>query len=313
MRRLKPRRIARKRGEEGYALVLIMFLLALVVLAVVSVAPDVLTSGTREREQEMIWRGKQYARGVRLYARYAQTHGGIAKFPTTLEDLTTNKTGRRFMRQAYKDPMNPTDGSWRLIYVGPNGQLIGSLKNRPVGGNGVLSGGNAGIPGANGGQSGSQFSSGGSSFGNSSFGNGANSGGLGGQNGAGSAIDQQQLASSGDQSTDPHPLDPSGGQGQLVGGSIIGVGSKINKKSIIWYESAKNYRQFEFIWDPSKQPINGGTVATIGGPPQLNGSPAGTSGLGTPAFGNGINGPNGAPVGVPLPGGANPTQNPSQP
>src|ERR1700738_2770691 len=32
------------------------------------------------------------------------------------------------MRQAYKDPMNSGDGSWRLIYVGPSGQLIGSLK-----------------------------------------------------------------------------------------------------------------------------------------------------------------------------------------
>ena len=32
------------------------------------------------------------------------------------------------MRQAYKDPMNGEDGSWRLIYVGPAGQLIGSLK-----------------------------------------------------------------------------------------------------------------------------------------------------------------------------------------
>src|SRR5262249_35199400 len=32
------------------------------------------------------------------------------------------------MRQAYKDPMNSKDGEWRLIYVGPAGQLIGSLK-----------------------------------------------------------------------------------------------------------------------------------------------------------------------------------------
>src|SRR5260370_3216410 len=34
------------------------------------------------------------------------------------------------MRQAYKDPMNKEDGSWRLIYVGAAGQLIGSLKPR---------------------------------------------------------------------------------------------------------------------------------------------------------------------------------------
>jgi len=38
----------------------------------------------------------------------------------------------------------------------------------------------------------------------------------------------------------------------IIGGNIIGVGSKINKHSIMVYEKAKNYRLFEFIWDPSK-------------------------------------------------------------
>jgi hypothetical protein len=43
-----------------------------------------------------------------------------------------------------------------------------------------------------------------------------------------------------------------------MGGNIIGVGSKINKSSIIIYEKAKNYRLFEFIWDPSKDTIGAG-------------------------------------------------------
>jgi len=37
-----------------------------------------------------------------------------------------------------------------------------------------------------------------------------------------------------------------------VGGNIIGIGSKVNKSSIIIYDKAKNYRLFEFIWDPAK-------------------------------------------------------------
>src|SRR5260370_14165243 len=70
----------------------------------------------------MIWRGKQYARGVKMY--YRKT----GKFPTSMDDLIKPKLGSlRFMRQAYKDPMNTKDGDWRLIYVGPTGQLIGSL------------------------------------------------------------------------------------------------------------------------------------------------------------------------------------------
>ena len=88
-----------------------------------AVAPNILTQGKREKEAEMIWRGKQYARGIKLY--YRKT----GKFPTSMDDLTKPKLGSiRFMRQAYKDPMNPKDGEWRLIYVGPSGQLIGSLK-----------------------------------------------------------------------------------------------------------------------------------------------------------------------------------------
>ena len=63
-----------------------------------------------------------------------------------------------------------------------------------------------------------------------------------------------------------------------MGGNIIGVGSKVNKKSYRWYEKAKNYRQFEFIWDPSKD-----TAAGLGNPGQQG------PGLGTPIGGqNGL-------------------------
>src|SRR5260221_8262632 len=139
----------RMRGEEGYALALMVFMLALIVVATAAVAPDIITNGRREKEEEMIWRGNQYVRGIRLYVRYYQMHGGTTRFPTSMEDLTKNKVGIRFMRQAYKDPVNPVDGSWRMIYVGPNGQLIGSLKSRPLGADGQVTGtSGGGSPGA---------------------------------------------------------------------------------------------------------------------------------------------------------------------
>src|SRR5271169_6945063 len=116
-------RTHRGRAQRGYALLLIMFSLALLAATAMTVAPNILTEGRREKEREMIWRGKQYARAVKLY------NTKLGHFPTSLDDLTKPKTGSiRFMRQAYKDPMNKEDGSWRLIYVGPAGQLIGSLK-----------------------------------------------------------------------------------------------------------------------------------------------------------------------------------------
>lgn len=76
-----------------------------------------------------------------------------------------------------------------------------------------------------------------------------------------------------------------------IGGNIIGVGSKVNKKSFLIYEHAKNYRQFEFIWDPSKDTTVGRASAGIGTPIQnSNGmSPAGTTGLNGSPFSSGIN------------------------
>jgi hypothetical protein len=239
---------AEKRGERGYALLIMIFLTTLLVLSTIAVAPNILTEGRREKEKEMIWRGKQYTRGIKLYYRK------MGRFPTSLDDLTKPKVGSlRFMRQAYKDPMNKEDGSWRLIYVGAAGQLIGSLKPRPnlqlpqAGGTGTstnaLSGsGASGQAGASGQQSGTSQS---------------NAGGQPGPSGtqpAGSTSGSNPPATTGnpvsaDQGDAPIPT---GDTPTIMGGNIIGVGGKINKSSIIVYDKSKNYRLFEFIWDPSK-------------------------------------------------------------
>src|SRR5580700_7264778 len=120
--RNKPLMTRARKNQGGYALLLVVFLTALLVVGTMSIGLRILTEGKRQKEQEMIWRGQQYTRGIKLYYRK------LGRFPTSLDDLTKPKIGNlRFMRQAYKDPMNKEDGSWRLIYVGPAGQLIGSL------------------------------------------------------------------------------------------------------------------------------------------------------------------------------------------
>ena len=210
------------------------------------VTPNILTEGRREKEKEMIWRGKQYTRGIKLYYRK------MGHFPTSFDDLTKPKIGSlRFMRQAYKDPMNKEDGSWRLIYVGAAGQLIGSLKPRPnlqlpqAGGTGTPANAVSGSSAA--GQSGAS----GQPLGQ------PNAGGQPGQGGtqpAGSTSGTNPPATTGnpvsaDQGDAPIPT---GDTPTIMGGNIIGVGGKINKSSIIVYDKSKNYRLFEFIWDPSK-------------------------------------------------------------
>ena len=54
----------------------------------------------REREEELIWRGQQYARAVGLFQRkYANT------FPPTIDILVE----QRFLRKKYKDPITNSD------------------------------------------------------------------------------------------------------------------------------------------------------------------------------------------------------------
>jgi len=298
------RKSARK-SERGYALLLVAFASTLILIAAVTAAPNIRTMRKREKEQDMIWRGNQYVRGIKLYYRKN------GKFPTSLEDLTKPQVGNiRFMRQQYKDPMNPEDGSWRLIYVGPSGQLIGSLKPQPQI---TLPGG---IPGASGVGTPAANLNGAGLNGPVSFaGNGPGSApgpvdasaqppnGTGQDQGPRSGYSLN--APSGVATDTDASQIPSGDTPTVIGGSIIGVGSKASGKSIIVYDKASNYRLFEFYWDPSKD------LQSFGQPQNIPGTQIpGTSTPGTPPtpFGNpGSNGLNPPPQNPPLQG--NPPQN----
>jgi hypothetical protein len=253
--------------QGGYALLLVVFLLALLVVGTMSISLRVLTQGRREKEQEMIWRGKQYTRGIKLYYRK------LGRFPNSMDDLVKPKVGNlRFMRQAYKDPMNKEDGSWRLIYVGPAGNLIGSLKPPQGGIQMPVAGGQAG------GASGSTFGSFGSqptpapaggigapgaalaAPGTGAPGTGAPGTGAQGTDTTGTGTDSQAA------STANTPV--------VMGGNIIGIGSKINHPSVIVYETAHNYRLYEFIWDPSKDLGVGAAPGTPIGTPPGTGAPS---------------------------------------
>jgi hypothetical protein len=263
-----------RNSQGGYALLLVVFLLALLVVGTMSISLRVLTQGRREKEEEMIWRGKQYTRGIKLYYRK------LGRFPNSMDDLVKPKVGNlRFMRQAYKDPMNKEDGSWRLIYVGPGGNLIGSLKPPQGGIQMPVAGGQAG------GAAGSTFGSFGSqptpvpaggigapgaapaAPGTGTLGTGATGTGAQGTDATGTGTDSQAV--------------PTANTPVVMGGNIIGIGSKINHPSVIVYETAHNYRLYEFIWDPSKDVGVGAAPGTPIGTPPGTGAP-GQNPIGSP-------------------------------
>jgi hypothetical protein len=303
-----------RRHQSGYALMMVVFFTALLLVASMVAAPRILLEGKREKEKEMIWRGNQYVRGVKLYYRK------MGRFPTSVDDLTKPKTGSlRFMRQAYKDPMNGGDGTWRLIYVGPAGQLIGSLKppqtlQLPAAGPGL--GTPASTLATNSAQQPPAAGLGSSTFGSFGTAPGASAGAAGVQAGAsnnppagnqqaagqnagqpgqpGTPADGSQAGTdangtaTGDAMSTPQAITPTEAP-TIVGGNIIGVGSKITAPSVIVYEKAKNYHLFEFIWDPSKD-------TTIAGQPPQTGTGLGQNiGTNPSSFGQRPGAPNANP------------------
>jgi type II secretory pathway pseudopilin PulG len=71
----------------------------------------------REKEEELIWRGQQYARAIGLFQRrYANT------FPPTIDVLVE----QRFLRKKYKDPI--TNDDFQPIPAGGPAGIVGGVQ-----------------------------------------------------------------------------------------------------------------------------------------------------------------------------------------
>lgn len=284
----------RSKREAGSAVLLAIFMVATMMLLAAAATPNIITQGRRLREQEAIWRGNQYVRAIRLYY---QKNG---KYPSSLEDLTKpNVTGVHFLRKAYKEPMNSADGSWRLIYVTPSGQLVGSVHFHNLQEMAVAAAFAGQVPGSVAGLAGQLFGQV-----NSNLNGGAQPGspgqpgaqtsqqnglqpGQSGQPGPGGQNSQDSFLSS----TQPAPLEAA--DSQVFGGSVIGVAGKEKQPSLMVYQGSKTYFEWEFIWNPLVNGNGAGAAGQIAIP-----------GLNVPGQ------PGVAPNPAALPGGANGTTAP---
>jgi type II secretory pathway pseudopilin PulG len=272
------RRTSRNRGEGGYMLLAILFMLFLLILAASIAVPSISHEIKREREIEMIHRGEQYARAIKKY------YKKFNRYPTRIEELE-NTNNLRFLRKRYKDPMS-ADAKFRLLYYGD--LRIAQNAGRGSSGSGASGSQDSPPPTSAFGQSGQQQQQQGSQ---SSFGSGQ-SGTLGGaqpglgssQSGFGSSQSGSQLGSSSQQQ---------GGLGGQVfgGGPIVGVASSLEKDGIHEFNNKKRYDQWMFIYDPQQD--RGGLIK---GPYQPQ-QGTGMGGSGVP----GINAPGTMP-GAPSPG-----------
>jgi type II secretory pathway pseudopilin PulG len=136
-----PIRRQPKPSEEGYILVAVIFMLALLMIAMAVAAPVIKKEIQRDRDLETMERGKQYARAIKLY------YKKFNAYPPNVDALVkTNEI--RFLRKRYTDPITGKD-DWKPIRFGQNkvptamgffGQPLGGSTlagTGPSGGNGV--------------------------------------------------------------------------------------------------------------------------------------------------------------------------------
>ncbi len=92
-------------NRAGYSLVILMMAAFVLAVGLLVAIPVWETQVQREKEEELIFRGRQYVEAVRLHLAK-----NPATFPKSLDDLIKG----HFLRRLYKDPMTK-DGKWNLV------------------------------------------------------------------------------------------------------------------------------------------------------------------------------------------------------
>ena len=98
----------RRRRDSGAMLLAVLFMMAIMVIVAMAVAPSFVQQMKRDREEEMIHRGTEYARAIKKF------YKKFGRYPANLEQLD-NTNQIRFLRRRYKDPLSK-DGQWKLLH-----------------------------------------------------------------------------------------------------------------------------------------------------------------------------------------------------
>jgi type II secretory pathway pseudopilin PulG len=252
-------RIRRERnGERGYVMLLLLLMMAVMIIGLAIIVPSVAFDIKRDREEEMVHRGVQYSRAIRLY------YKKFGRYPAKIEDLE-NTNQIRFLRKRYKDPITRKD--FKLLHYGEAKMSLNAL------GGGAIPG--ASTLGANGGMVNTSAPS---TFGSNNNGFGSNAA-LGGNSGFGassnSAFGQSPQTANNQTTTGTTGSDSSqtgtsaGGTDQTAAGNttgnsgdklsgttfggapIVGVASLSKDPTIREFDHKKKYNEWQFVYDPT--------------------------------------------------------------
>lgn len=109
-------------GSCGYAMAALLVGMSVMAVLMGALLPQWTTLATREKEQELVFRGNQYARAIGLFQR---------KFANTAPPSIDVLVEQRFLRKKYKDPI--TNDEFQPIYANQAQQGISAPlgSNRP--------------------------------------------------------------------------------------------------------------------------------------------------------------------------------------
>lgn len=348
----RTRRARGRGGEDGWALLTILLFAAVFIIGLATALPIAAFETHRQHEQDLMDRGKDYMRGIQLYYRkFRRYPNRLEDLENTNQIRFLRKrwkdpmTGSDEWRLIHMTPAGILVDSVLTAPATANGQVgqpggpsafgqFSSQTGQPGGfgqtgqPGGFGQTGQIGQPGMPGqptdpsqSPSFSAFSSlGGTVPGTSSGYSGGFPGSPGvpgapGSPGAPGGTGQPAasfMTSAGTAGT----TTGFSGQPTVIGAGIAGVASKSDKASIMTYNQRQKYNEWEFIYDPRKDPLMMAQGAAVRGQPGQPGQPGpgqpgqpsqpgafGTQGApGTPGFGptSGFGGnPPGSTVGVP--------------
>jgi type II secretory pathway pseudopilin PulG len=250
MNPIPTRRVPRP-AEEGYILLAVMFMLALLMISLAAAAPKVAKDIQRDREIETMHRGKQYIRAIKLY------YKKFSAYPPNVDALV--KTSEiRYLRKKYIDPTTGKE-EWKPIRFGQAKTQTLGFFGQPITGAGSAGGSvMAGVGPTGGNSSSSPFSS--------------------GTTASGTTTDPSQAPGTTSGTG-------TGASGQTFGGvGIIGFSPNSPKQSILVYKKKNHYNEWEFVYDPltDMTTVGSSSTGTLG---QSGGTTGGglTGGTPTPA------------------------------
>lgn len=102
----------RRRRDGGYTMVVVVVAIAILNVLLATAIPSWSTALQREKEEELIFRGLQYAEAIRVFEQR------FGRKPVTLEELL--EVEPRSIRRLWEDPMTE-DGEWGLIFATQQG------------------------------------------------------------------------------------------------------------------------------------------------------------------------------------------------